>query len=304
MAKVIIGIHGLANKPEESVQVDGWIKSMAEGLEKNCGIANPTLNFEGVHWAHLLYKYPLHRDNNFSFDTLYDTEPYLPVEPEVLKKYDASWLDRARADVGSVLGPLMDVTKKTFGIDAVADMLLARVLKDLDFYYDDNRYILDDSNQLRQARVVLQDKLGSKLLQHKDDEIMLIAHSMGSIIAYDVLRNLGRPDQGIRVSHFVTIGSPLGLPHVKLRVATERAYDPRVRTPTIVTKKWFNFADKKDPVALDFHLRDDYGPNDLGVEVQDDLVLNDYKSNGKHNHHKLFGYLRAPEVSECIRDFL
>lgn len=303
MAKIIIGIHGLANKPEEKIQADGWKKSIAEGLRVNCNFTQD-FNFDCVYWANRLYKYPLHNDANFTFDALYDDEPYIPAKPGALQKYEDKWSDRMRADVSNVLGNAVDGVKKAFGMDAVADFFIAQKLKDLDFYYDDKRQLVDDSGNLKQARIVLQESLTKKLVAHKADEIMLIAHSMGSIIAYDVLRNLGNPNQGIEVSRFVTIGSPLGLSYVKLRVAQERTYDPTVRTPSIVRKSWVNFADRKDPVAFDTHLRDDYKPNRDGIEVKDDLILNDYENNGKHNHHKLFGYLRAPEVSEHIRNFL
>ena len=300
MTKIIIGIHGLANKPDKKIHADGWVNSIAEGLRTNCGINSPSFEFEGVYWADLLYKYPLHGDINYTFDALYDSQPYIPAKPGALQKYRDKWLDRARADIQSILDNLVDGTKKTLGLDAVADFLLARKLKDLDFYYDEQRQIANRTGELKQAREVLQDELASILLAHKADDIMLIAHSMGSIISYDVLRNLGNPDQGLRVSHFVTVGSPLGLPYVKLRVMQERTYDPVVRTPTIVNKSWINFADRKDPVAFDTHLKDDYGPNASGIEVRDDLILNDYEN----NHHKIFGYLRAPEVAEHIRDFL
>ena len=153
------------------------------------------------------------------------------------------------------------------------------------------------------------DELENALVPLRGEEIMLISHSMGTIIAYDVLRDLGRTDQGFEVAQFVTIGSPLGLPHVKARVMEERTYDgegrERVRTPSVVTQRWVNYADRKDPVALDVHLRDDYGPNRTGVRVEDDLVVNGYLSPAaKPNHHKSYGYLRTPEISELIRAFI
>ena len=94
---------------------------------------------------------------------------------------------------------------------------------------------------------------------------MLIAHSMGTIIAYDVLREIGHAknstyDPDFELAHFMTIGSPLGLPHVKAKILKERGYAP-VRTPSVVTERWVNYADRKDPVALDVHLRDDYAEN-------------------------------------------
>ncbi len=38
--------------------------------------------------------------------------------------------------------------------------------------------------------------------------------------------------------------------------------------------------------------------------VEDDLVLNDYRADGGENPHKIYGYLRTPEMSGLIADFL
>ena len=58
-------------------------------------------------------------------------------------------------------------------------------------------------------------------------------------------------------------------------------------------------------MAADVHLKDDYKANVRGVRVQDGLVINGYiGSKGKSNHHKSYGYLRAPEVSRIIREFI
>ncbi len=138
---------------------------------------------------------------------------------------------------------------------------------------------------------------------------MLIAHSMGTIIGYDVLRDIGRKDPSFEIAHFVTIGSPLGLPHVKAKIIEERTYAgtkrKRVRTPTVVTERWVNYADRRDPVAFDSHLRDDFGSNSRDIRVEDDLVINSYQSpSGEPNYHKSYGYLRTPELSEHIAAFL
>ncbi len=147
----------------------------------------------------------------------------------------------------------------------------------------------------------MRDKFVEKLEGHRGKRLMVIAHSMGSIIAYDVLRALGRERHDIQVDHFITIGSPLGLPHVKYKIWNEYNL---VRTPSIV-QKWTNFSDRRDPVALDVHLSDDYAPNDYNVQVKDDLVINTYKSpKGDPNYHKSYGYLRAPELSQAIRAFI
>jgi pimeloyl-ACP methyl ester carboxylesterase len=306
----IVGIHGLANKPEKEVLTDWWEKSIREGLEKTCGINNPQFDFEMVYWADLLHKRPQHQDKLFDFDNLYNEQPYTEAEGKP-KRYDEGWLDKVRASSSALAGATIDLLKEQFGMDSLADWVLEKTLKDLAFYYDNERKIGNRSEppQPVQARIVLQDELRNVLLPLKDEKLMLIAHSMGTIIAYDVLRDIGQAGSGFEVAQFITIGSPLGLPHVKAQIIEERDYDgegrERVRTPSVVTGRWVNYANRKDPVALDTHLRDDYSPNRNGIRVEDDLVVNGYLSlSKKPNHHKSYGYLRTPELSEHIRDFL
>jgi hypothetical protein len=57
-------------------------------------------------------------------------------------------------------------------------------------------------------------------------------------------------------------------------------------------------------VALNYNLRDDYDPNELGVKVVDYVVNNNYSKNGKSNPHKSYGYLRTSEFSNMIADFI
>ena len=302
MSKIIVGIHGLANKPEKDRLKNFWKDSIREGLKKNCRWTE-SFEFELVYWADLLYKYQLHEDDCFDFDNLYNEEPYTPG-PDKLIRYEDSWRDNVRAKASAMVGAGLDWAKQHVGMDAAAEWILANKLKDLDFYYDEDREIGDRSTPQKQvcARRVLRDELKSVLHNHIGERIMLISHSMGSIIAYDVLRDIERERETVEIEHFVTIGSPLGLPHVKAKILEER---DGVRTPTAVTETWTNYADRRDPVAIDTHLRDDFGTNEHGVEVEDDLIDNSYESpSRKSNYHKSYGYLRAPELSERIKTFL
>ena len=124
---------------------------------------------------------------------------------------------------------------------------------------------------------------------------------MGSIIAYDALRQLGRDNVSIEIDHFVTIGSPLGLPHIVGKIQQAHGV---VKTPTIVNR-WTNFADRRDPVAADERLADDFSANISGVVVTDDLVLNDWRvKSGPDIYHAAYGYLRTPEVTNAMVAFL
>ena len=309
MGKIIIGIHGLANKPPAETLAGWWKAAISEGLEKNCGIANPGFEFRMVYWADRLYKNPMHQEKGFEFDKLYNDEPYAPAADGELKRHDDNWKDGLAAFSRGTVGWSVDKLKEYFGMDALADRVLGKTLKDLDFYYDPGRQIPDRSGTLGTARQVLRGILNQALREEKAKEMMVIAHSMGSIVAYDVLRDLGMPgaDSGVAVQDFVTIGAPLGLPHVLHKIKEERTYDDRVRTPSVVRGSWVNYADRRDPVCADIHLADDFAANDAGVTVRDDIVLNTYHKPGDEkaaNHHKSYGYLRTPEFSDQVGKFL
>jgi len=123
---------------------------------------------------------------------------------------------------------------------------------------------------------------------------------MGSIIAYDVLRQFEKTEP-TKVEHFVTMGSPLGLPFVTLKIRQEFG---ATRSPENV-QRWTNIADPRDRVAIDCNLRDEYTANASGIQVQDILVHNGYVSPaGDQNNHKIYGYFRVPEFSAVISEFL
>ncbi len=304
MANVIIGIHGLSNKPEPELLSDWWERSIREGL-KNRGADNPDFKFVMVHWAKLLYKFPQHDDPDFKHDPSYLNQPYIEAASGALQEYTERWTDGVREWVTDRIGGLAE----RFGgkrLAAIEDRVMASKGWELAFYYDKSKTLDDGSGQPQPARQVLMDTLTNVIKENEVDRLMLIAHSMGTIIAYDVLRDLGRSDPEFKVAHFVTIGSPLGFTGVKNRVKKERDYaGVRVRTPSVVKERWVNYADRRDPIAAESHLRGDYRANEAGVRVVDNLIRNDYTGvDGERKPHKSFGYLRTPELSDQIKDFL
>jgi hypothetical protein len=311
--KVIIGLHGLANKPPQDRHAQSWQAAITEGLT---ALGQPLpFHYHDVYWADLLYKYPLHNDPVFHFDSLFDQEPYRPVDPAKLRTYHDSWTDNLYAAASDVLDNLTDYLARKPSVERWVDGLLLKKLKDLGFYYDAAKQVHNRAGQPQLVRQVLENELEQALARYQGWQIMLISHSMGTIIAYNTLRRLGKPAANglapdLEVAHLVTLGSPLGVPFVKVRVMEDHGQGPnhrhQVRTPSLVTKSWRNFADRYDPVNLDIRLADDYRPNARGVQVIDDLVANDYVSpyTGKANHHKIYGYLRCPEVAQHILDFL
>lgn len=251
---------------------------MSEGLKVNAGINVPSkaLNFESVYWADVLYKKP---------DVNYDA--YKKPKNGDIKRYEDGWFDTFRAWSSDKIDDVVDPLKNWFDIDGAANAVLESKLKDLYAYYTD-----------KEIQGELRGRFEDAITKYMNagDRIMVVSHSMGTIIAYDVLRKLGKDRRNFYIEHFITLGSPLGLPHVKYKIKEENHL---VRTPSIV-KKWSNLADRRDPVALDTHLSDDYQTNDFDVKVNDDLVLNDW---GGINH-KSYGYLRTPEFTDLLKKFI
>ena len=118
---------------------------------------------------------------------------------------------------------------------------------------------------------------------------VVIAHSQGSIIAYNVLRRLQRAQ--FHVPLFVTIGSPLGLQEVQdvLRqwVGKRLPFPPCVDT-------WVNVADRLDPVAFDTDISNDFEgqiKNFSGIGINADLPWHPHSSTG---------YLRTRTVRSAV----
>jgi hypothetical protein len=119
-------------------------------------------------------------------------------------------------------------------------------------------------------------------LAEVDGPVVVIGHSLGSIIAYDVLRESG-PARDIPL--FVTVGSPLGVTEIQDLVTRP------LQVPGGVAM-WRNVADGRDLVALDRTIRPEYAPSE---RTADFLVVND-----SANHHGIGEYLSSGPVRSAV----
>lgn len=279
---VIIGIHGLANKPPAEEKTRWWKAAIAEGLAGGRPATDALFAFEFVYWADLRYDAPLSEDRN--------REPYRPREEAGTPRTngDAS----AATTLKDLLAPVyagIDRIEEATGLTLVDDLILEYRFDDLWHYHGERRFA-------RQVRA----RLAERLRAFRNHRILLVAHSMGSVIAYDVLRSLEREDPALRVEHFVTAGAPLGLAKVKLKFEAEHG---ALRVPNNVSA-WTNLADGDDIVSIMGALDTDYAPSDTGIRLIDRRVTNDFRRlDGEPNHHKSYGYLRAPDLAAIARAF-
>jgi len=144
------------------------------------------------------------------------------------------------------------------------------------------------------------DELRARLLRglkdgaEKPGPHILIAHSMGTIVAYDVLRNVPECPP---IDHFMTLGSPLGLDEVqdKLKPAGVK----RVDYPQTIRGEWVNLYDRLDPVVgFDPKFANDFMLD--GAEVIDDI----HQENWGRWRHSIHKYLAGPPLRDTLRRFL
>ena len=129
---------------------------------------------------------------------------------------------------------------------------------------------------------------------------VVIAHSQGSMIAYDVLRQLKKSDIDVRL--FVTIGSPLGLPPVR-SVFKKWTGKSRLPFPPCVSQ-WLNVAAVGDVVALDRDLGNDIDLSAVTKAAFGNTVIEraerDRNPLFNGNAHSSMGYLTSSVVQEPV----
>ncbi|MBN1850032.1 MAG: hypothetical protein JW932_15780 [Deltaproteobacteria bacterium] len=301
MSKIIIGIHGLGNKVPGPVLEDWWRQSIQEGL-RNSGNPRPSLKIKLVYWADRLYDTPMDPNETNEDAPFFVSDPYVPARPSPKKDPEgvsAKLLAYLEKQIQKVY------LNKDLSINymSITDLFIRHFFRDLDIYY--SKTCLTDKNIEAPAKDVIRELLGRVLKKYRRNKILLIAHSMGSIVAFDTLT---WEVPHIKIDTLVTIGSPLGLPAVMVKILAEQQIDYKkdlkIKTPENIKKNWYNFFDPDDRVSLKRELADDYVENTHHVRPIDQSVFNDYEYNGKTSAHQAYGYLRTPQTAQVITDFL
>ncbi len=151
------------------------------------------------------------------------------------------------------------------------------------------RYLEDDRGVASQIRALLASAL--QRAWRARASVLLMAHSLGSVIAWDTLRQLDRAtgESSGPVDLFLTLGSPLGNRYIRRRIDSAGAA-PYPRT----IRRWANVVALGDQTALGRRLADEFrGMRERGLvdEITDTLdVVNPFCDDDGLNVHKCYGY--------------
>lgn len=136
------------------------------------------------------------------------------------------------------------------------------------------------------------------------ERVLLVAHSMGSVIAYDALWELWHEERNRgRVELFITLGSPLGMRYVQKRLVGFRNHG-HARYPGNIGR-WVNVSTEGDLTSLDPTLRDDFSAM-LALGLTESItdihegIYGYFRNEEGLNVHRSYGYLVQPTVGAAI----
>ena len=289
----IIFVPGLAAKPAAELYRAQLLRVLLAALGRDRPRAREALAarpdvFVVVAWTHLFYA----QDRDLALD-LPGIERLLTKTPTADdRRAIASWshrLDMLGRIVGDAVPPLI----------RLANTAIRAQLADVARYQQDVGGVGTSIKQL--VRAELESAWSAR------ERVLLIGHSLGSVICYDILWELGHERRvERRVDLFVTLGSPLATHVIRrgLRGAGLRGADAYPHN----IERWVNLTARGDTTALYPRLEPRFrAMRELGLvgSIEDRVDLENcfHGANGV-NAHDAYGYFFQPALAEIVGGFI
>lgn len=306
----VIFVHGISNMPGKEALVHHWYSALATDHAGNEGVDLRTrAHVKSVHWADILYAAPLGlaavaESAELSLESagalasggpdLGDVDDAflrtfaedMDVDPEALRDGSRVSLPSDLSGVEAEAIPLPWFLKKPLMRAAVRDT----------HHYLYNVAHTPRPGETYMVRDVIRERFVNELKAAKaHGPIILITHSMGTVIAYDCLKNVSDCPE---VKHLMTVGSPLGLSEIQTHLKPGYTRDDGYAREK-VDLRWVNIFDPVDIVArADPRLRNDYLNG--GGEVIEDIRQN----NGGLWTHSFTKYALKKTMRDVLRELL
>ena len=282
MYPVIIAIHGRGNKLPTTTLSAHWQQALNHGLQRySQSRLHPQIDFKMAYYADHYYQQPL-----VLSATPTTAMPQIHAINHLLADSSAHYKHQLTTSTSHWTANIAEwIEDKLSVFSFISKPFLKSLLPDIHHYFHDAKY-----------QKAVEQPLLKLLNQYQHRPIILLSHSMGTVIAYNVLHQLSRQTTPPQISTWFTFGSPLGLTSVKgfLPQITQQPSVKKLATPDCVTEQWINVSDKRDLVCIDHDLSDDYLTNRHQIKPQDCYITNEYPGNA----HKSYGYLWSHVIAK------
>jgi hypothetical protein len=305
-------IHGIANKPDPETLLEQWRIALYDddGIDLDALAVTTSM----VYWADVLYPEfapvaAAHEATQSEIEqSMSPGDADLTWLPEAPTEQQAFVLGLARQVGLESVTPTptesVDLVRPGSALEAIPlpaplkRRLMRVFLRDVHHYLWDAEFSPRPGETFRirtevRARTLATLQDGAR---NREPHIV-VAHSLGTVIAYDVLTSL---EDAPRIDALLTLGSPLGISEVQERLAPPWTRDEGWPSARLGDGSWCNVFDRLDPVCggLDAAIGKDFRRN-REVRVADI---------GVHNpgswRHSVAKYLAQPALRDCLREAL
>ncbi len=290
----IIFVPGLNPKPPPELYLPQLRRVLLAGLQRSRPLAGDWFaghaeTLELVAWTYLFYG--AHRDITIDIPGIERLLRQPQPSDEDLREL-GSWSRRFRRWT-HMLGDFVPLLGRQLAQPATKLLM-----------HEASRYLKNRDGKGSMVRAVLREAL--ERAWAADERVLLIGHSLGSVIAYDTLWELSRAGAPGEVALLITLGSPLGTHFVQrsLQGADEHG---AARYPANI-RRWRNFTARGDTTALRRRLRPFFAEMiELGLveSIEDRIDFDNYFRGATGlNAHEAYGYLVQPLIGEAIGAWL
>lgn len=289
--RIILYIPGIKPKPPAAVHRENLLRCLLEGLRRTSPdvaeeLATNSDCLRIVAWPHLFYPAPS------------DAGPDAPGLERLLSLPgpEQQDLEEARHWHKSVLRFSYLITDAfPFLIDWVVSSRIKETMQ------DSLRYLRNEGGVGSRVREFVHGALRDAWGDGR--RILVVSHSMGSVIAYECLWQFSRQQHSsLRVDTFMSLASPLGLNFVRHRMLNRHVRGAEAYPDNI--RRWHNLAAVGDLIPLQRRMARDYQQMlHLGLieAIEDEVDLHNYWRGPQGlNVHKCYGYMINPQVCAGI----
>ena len=240
----VVVVHGISDKTGD--QQSGFSRVLGEKVM-------PDKSVRDKYWVEAVWE-PV---NNALDDKIQD------IVLKLIDTYDKTtyWRDSELAKTTSRICKAC-IWMRWLLFKAFRAWLAKKTTRALDLVLDLPMYLGEPKG--RRIRTKVKDAI-RKAQEDNPNGIILVGHSLGSVIAYDVIRELqSEGGEHFPIKAFITMGSPLAWV-TDLRLADGEITDAALNIEGI---EWVNFYDEQDPVPLNVGL-----PNSIFPNVQNEPAI-------------------------------